>query len=400
MSAWDFDVIVLGAGAAGLMCAIEAGKRGRRVLVVDHAKKAAEKIRISGGGRCNFTNLHTSPANFLSRNPHFAISALSRYTPQDFIALVERHGIVYHEKARGQLFCNGSSQQIIHMLIDECRQASVTIKTATTLRRLSRYGELFSVDADGLSYLAKSFVVASGGLSIPKIGASAIGYQIAKQFNVSVVPTRPALVPLTFSHDDQRRWPELAGVAFPAAVRCEKQSFHDASLFTHHGLSGPAILQISSYWQEAETPSAIRIDMAPQTDASAALLEAKRQRPQQELVNAMSEMIPRRLAQAVAHQTLNGRSSSRLGSLSDKLLQQIGKEINGWAWMPDGTEGYRIAEVTLGGLDTNELSSQTMECKKMPGLFFIGEVVDVTGHLGGFNFQWAWASGFAAGQTV
>lgn len=392
-----FDVLVLGAGAAGLMCAVEAGKRGRRVLVIDHARRPAEKIRISGGGRCNFTNMHTSAANFLSRNPRFCISALSRYTPGEFISLVEHHGITYHEKAHGQLFCNRSSQQIIDLLLDECRAAAVSIQLGIKFHGIRNEEGQFLVETGDTTYRTHSFVVASGGLSIPKMGATNLGYEIARRFGIEIVPTKPALVPLTFSPEDQERWAEMAGVSFPTTVSCGKQAFRESSLFTHRGLSGPAILQISSYWQPSST---LRINMAPNIDARLVLLKSKAERPQQELTTAVAELLPRRLAQAIVRESLKEACAVRLGAISDRKLEKLGEQINSWSWTPSGTEGYRIAEVTMGGIDTNELSSQTMECKKVPGLFFIGEVVDVTGHLGGFNFQWAWASGFAAGQAV
>ena len=379
------------------MCAIEAGKRGRRVVVIDHARKPAEKIRISGGGRCNFTNVNTSPANFLSENPRFAISALTRYTPKDFVAAVDRHGIAYHEKTLGQLFCNGSSQQIIDMLLEECRRASVTIRTQTSLQLIEKRADKFHVQTPGGAYCADSFVVASGGLSIPKMGATGAGYDIARQFGITIVPTRPALAPLTFAASDAPAWRELAGVALPARVSSGRQSFREAILFTHRGLSGPAALQISSYWRPA---APVRIDMTPDVDASSVLLRAKANSPQQEAATTLATLLPRRLSQAVLQQQLNGAASARLGSLPDRSLQNLGRAVNAWILVPGGTEGYRVAEVTRGGVDTRELSSQTMESKKVKGLYFIGEVADVTGHLGGFNFQWAWASGFAAGQSV
>ena len=379
------------------MCAVEAGKRGRRVVIIDHARRPAEKIRISGGGRCNFTNIHTSPANFLSGNPRFAISALSRYTPRDFIAAVDRHGIAYHEKTLGQLFCNGSSQQIIDMLLDECRGASVGIRTQTRLLRLEKQADRFYIETEDVHYIADSFVVASGGLSIPKMGATGVGYDIARQFGLKLVPTHPALVPLTFAQADAEAWSGLAGVALSARVRAGKHSFREAILFTHRGLSGPAALQISSYWEPA-TP--MLIDMTPDADAGALLLRAKERTPRQETATALASLLPRRLSQAVLRQHLDGEASHRMGALPDRSLRKLGQAINEWSITPGGTEGYRIAEVTRGGVDTRELSSQTMESNKTNGLFFVGEVVDVTGHLGGFNFQWAWASGFAAGQFV
>jgi predicted Rossmann fold flavoprotein len=385
------EVLILGAGAAGLMCAIEAGKRGRQVVVIDHAQKVAEKIRISGGGRCNFTNLYASPDHYLSQQPRYCVSALARYTAQDFISLVEKHGIAYHEKTLGQLFCDGSSQQIIHMLLEECREAGVTIRAQTAVEEISKPDARFRVRTNAGEFSCESLVVASGGLSIPKMGASGLGYQLARQFNLAIVPTRAALVPFTLNEVQLEAWKTLAGIAVDAEVHCRKQRFREGLLFTHRGLSGPAILQISSYWT---TNEAVRLNLAPDHDVAALLLEAKAAQLRQEAATLLSTMLPRRLAQCITEQHRAGR----LIELTDKQLRILGSAVNDCRIVPHGTEGYRTAEVTIGGVDTAELSSKTMESRKVPHLYFIGEVVDVTGHLGGYNFQWAWASGYVAGQ--
>jgi len=389
------DVLIIGGGAAGLMCAIEAGKRGRQVVVIDHAPKAAEKIRISGGGRCNFTNVHASPDHYLSQQPRYCVSALARYTAQDFIGLVEKHRIAYHEKTLGQLFCDGSSQQIIHMLFEECREAGVTIRVQTTVEEVSKPDARFRARTSAGEFCCESLVVASGGLSIPKMGASGFGYQIARQFDLAIVPTRAALVPFTLSEAQLETWKALAGVAIDAEAHCGKQRFREGLLFTHRGLSGPAILQISSYWMPNEP---VRLNLAPSHDAAAMLLQAKTVQPKQEAATLLGTLLPKRLAQRIAERHLPGREQSRLIELTDKQLRQLGSAVNDCRIVPHGTEGYRTAEVTIGGVDTAELSSQTMESRKVPNLYFIGEVVDVTGHLGGYNFQWAWASGYVAGQ--
>ncbi len=376
------EVLILGAGAAGLMCAIEAGKRGRRVVVLDHARKPAEKIRISGGGRCNFTNLHASPQNYLSQNPRFCVSALARYTVRDFISLVEKHKIAYHEKTAGQLFCDGSSQQIINMLLEECRQAGVQIQLNTSIQQVTKPDDKFRVG----EYECQSLVVATGGLSIPKMGATNLGYRIAREFGLNIIPTQPALVPFTLVDPPQ----SLSGLSLPASVRCGRQEFEEGLLFTHRGLSGPAILQISSYWQPG---TEIEINLAPAQDAANLLIQAKNANPRQEAATALAALLPKRLAQHVTNGT-----DTRLGVMPDRELTKLGAAVNQWRLVPNGTEGYRTAEVTSGGVDTAELSSKTMEAKRVPNLYFIGEVVDVTGQLGGFNFQWAWASGFAAGN--
>ncbi|MBB3929718.1 hypothetical protein GGR25_000737 [Kaistia hirudinis] len=389
-----FDVVVIGAGAAGLMCAIEAGKRGRRVLVVDHAKAAGEKIRISGGGRCNFTNLNAAPKNFLSDNPHFCISALSRYQPKDFIALVERHGIAWHEKTLGQLFCDGSARQIVDMLLAEMQAVGAELRLQTAVVSVAKTDEGFAVETSGGTIMCRSLVVASGGLSIPKMGATGLGHDIARQFGLPIVATRPGLVPLTLAPDLLERLQPLAGVSVDASVKSGKTRFDEAMLFTHRGLSGPAILQISSYWREGGT---IEIAMAPGADLCETLRRARTERGRQSLGTLLAEHLPRRLALLVAE---SHGADRRMADFSDKALHAVDAAVNHWEVRPAGPEGYRTAEVTLGGVDTRALDSKTMEAKAVPGLHFIGEVVDVTGWLGGYNFQWAWASGWCAGQAV
>jgi predicted Rossmann fold flavoprotein len=345
------DVLIIGAGAAGLMGAIEAGKRGRRVVVIEHARKAAEKIRISGGGRCNFTNLHASPEHYLSQQPRYCVSALSRYTAQDFISLVEKHGIAYHEKTLGQLFCDVSSQQIIDMLFEECRSAGAVIRVQTTVEEVSKPDGRFRVRTSAGEFCCESLVVASGGLSIPKMGASGLGYQIARQFDLAIVPTRAALVPFTLTEVQLEKWKTLVGVAVEAEVQCGKQRFREGLLFTHRGLSGPAILQISSYWMPNEP---VRLNLAPSQDAAALLIQAKTAQPSQDAATFLSTLLPKRLAQRIAERHL-------LIELTDKELRQLGSAVNDWRIVPHGTEGYRTAEVTIGGVDTAELSSKTME---------------------------------------
>ncbi len=390
----SFDVIVLGAGAAGLMAAIEAGRRGRSVLLLEKSKKPAEKIRISGGGRCNFTNLHCSPANFLSANPRFCVSALKRYSPRDFIARIEARGIAYHEKTLGQLFCDGSAQQIIEMLLNDCAAAGVVLQTETTALRVDKQAERFHLTTERGEVNGTSLVVATGGPSIPKMGATGFAYDLARQFGLKVISPRPALVPLTFDPAALEKLKPLSGVSADALVTCGKTSFREALLITHRGLSGPAILQISSYWQPGQE---IVIDLLPGRDAFDLLRAARTEKPKQELHNVLSEVLPRRLAVFLcAEAGLDGR----LADLSDKKLRVMAELLNRWRVKPQGSEGYRTAEVTAGGLDTDEISSKTFEAKKVPGLYFIGECLDVTGWLGGFNFQWAWSSGHAAGQVV
>jgi len=388
------DVIILGAGAAGLMCAAIAGRGGRSVLLIEQAKNPGEKIRISGGGRCNFTNLHTTPANFLSANPSFCRSALKGYTQHDFIALVDKHRIAWHEKTRGQLFCDGSSRQIIDMLLAECRAAGAQLQLGTGISAVAKDASGFVVTTEQAALRCASLVVATGGPSIPKMGASGFGYRLAQQFGLKVVAPRPALVPLTFDPALLARYAGLSGVAVDAVVASGKTRFDEALLFTHRGLSGPAILQISSYWRQGED---IVVDLAPARDVLALLKQARRDHPRQELATALGEMLPKRLAQTIAD-GVNG--PERLADFSDKRLGEVAAAVKQWRVRPNGTEGYRTAEVTLGGVDTTELSSKTFEARSVPGLHFIGEVVDVTGQLGGFNFQWAWSSGHAAGSHL
>jgi predicted Rossmann fold flavoprotein len=389
------DVLIIGAGAAGLMCAITAGQRGRRVLVVDHANKVGKKILMSGGGRCNFTNLGTTPANYLSANPHFAKSALARCTPWDFVALVEKHRIAWHEKELGQLFCDDSSKQIVRMLLDECAAAGVTVEANCAVQRVRRTPEGFSVHTARGEVHAESLVVASGGLSIPSMGASGFGYELARQFGHAVLPTRAGLVPLTLSGKHQEHYADLAGVALPRVeARVGRQGFRAGLLFTHRGISGPAILQISSYWQPGDD---LRLDLLPDLDVGAWLVDQRTARPLAELKTVLGEVLPKRLAQRLCEQWLGNRP---MRQYRETELTQIGVQLAAWPITASGTEGYRTAEVTLGGVDTDGLSSSTMQSKLVPGLYFIGEVVDVTGWLGGYNFQWAWASGQAAGAAA
>jgi predicted Rossmann fold flavoprotein len=390
----QFDVVVIGAGAAGMMCAAEAGKRGRSVLIVDHAGKPGEKIRISGGGRCNFTNLNAAPANFISQNPSFAISALRRYTQRDFIALVERYGIAYHEKTLGQLFCDGSSKQIIDLLLNEMRQGNVELRLSTSVESVEKAPEGFALTLSSGTVQCRSVVVATGGKSIPKMGATGFGYDLAQQFGLKIVETRPALVPLTLEPTMLERLTPLAGVSVDAVVGCRKTTFSEAMLFTHRGLSGPAILQISSYWREGEE---IVLSMLPGVNLFEELRAARTQNGRQALQTALSAFLPKRLAQLISE---TEKGPANLADYSDKRLRAIDEAVNRWRFKPAGSEGYRTAEVTLGGVDTRELDSRTMEAKAVPGLYFIGEVVDVTGWLGGYNFQWAWSSGWCAGQAV
>jgi predicted Rossmann fold flavoprotein len=390
----QFDVVVIGAGAAGMMCAAEAGKRGRSVLILDHAAKPGEKIRISGGGRCNFTNLNAAPANFISQNPSFAISALRRYTQRDFIALVDRYGIAYHEKTLGQLFCDGSSKQIIDLLLSEMRQGNVELRLSTSVESVEKTPEGFALKLTQGAVQCRSVVVATGGKSIPKMGATGFGYDLALQFGLKIVETRPALVPLTLEPTLLERLTPLAGVSVDAVAGCRKTTFAEAMLFTHRGLSGPAILQISSYWREGDE---IVLSMLPGVNLFEELRAARAQNGRQALQTALSAFLPKRLAQLIAE---TEKGPANLADYSDKKLRTIDEAVNRWRFKPAGSEGYRTAEVTLGGVDTRELDSRTMEAKAVPGLYFIGEVVDVTGWLGGYNFQWAWSSGWCAGQAV
>jgi predicted Rossmann fold flavoprotein len=390
----QFDVVVVGAGAAGMMCAIEAGKRGRRVLVIDHAESAGEKIRISGGGRCNFTNIHAAPENFLSQNPGFCISALRRYTPADFVALIERHAIAYHEKTLGQLFCDGSARQIVDLLLAEMAQHRVVLKLGNAVARIEKTAGGFDLAIAGARISSNSLVIATGGKSIPKMGATGYAYEVAAQFGIAVTPTRPALVPLTFDEATLQRLTPLAGVAVDAVVASGKTRFAEAMLFTHRGLSGPAILQISSYWREG---GEIAIDMAPGVDLFETLRRARTDNGRQAIHTVLAQHLPKRLAQAIAE---TEGVTGNIADASDKVLRRLATAVNGWRIKPAGSEGYRTAEVTLGGIDTDHLDSRTMAAKSVAGLYFIGEAVDVTGWLGGYNFQWAWASGWCAGQMA
>ena len=387
-----FDVIVIGAGAAGLMCAVESAKRNKKVLVLDHAKKIGEKIRISGGGRCNFTNLNTHPSKFISENPKFMISALNQYDQYDFIKLVESYNIKFHEKKLGQLFCDESSQQIIDLLLSECEKYQVTIHKDFIIEDISYSSELYSVKSLINTLSCQSLVIATGGLSIPKIGASKFGYDIAKKFDLNIILTSPALVPLTFNEDILKICKELTGLSVNAIVSFGKTIFQEGMLFTHRGLSGPSILQISSYWKIKEE---IQINLSPDINVYDFLLQKKLANSKQDVQSAISEIIPKRLSQIIC---INLNINGKIIDISNKLLHKLSLFINSWRLNPIGTEGYRTAEVTLGGVDTKEISSKTMMSIKHPGLFFIGEVVDVTGHLGGYNFQWAWSSGYVAGQ--
>jgi len=387
-----FDVIVVGAGAAGMMSAIEAGKRGRKVLLVDHAKKIGEKIRISGGGRCNFTNIHTHPSKFISNNPKFVISALKQYTQNNFIDLIKKHNIKFHEKKLGQLFCDESAQQIIDMLLLECEMANVVLKKGTTIDDIDKQDDKYFILIGEDRYFCESLIIATGGLSIPKIGASKFGYDIAQKFGLKVIETLPALVPLTFSEKILAICKELTGLSVEAVVSFKKTFFEEGMLFTHRGLSGPSILQISSYWKLGDN---IKVNLSPKLDVDKFLNDRKISNPKQDISIIVSEILPKRLAHIICNENnVNGN----ICELSNKVLTNLSNSINAWAINPIGTEGYRTAEVTLGGIDTEEISSKTMMSNKHPGLFFIGEVVDVTGHLGGYNFQWAWSSGYVAGQ--
>ena len=390
----QFDVVILGAGAAGMMCAIEAGRRGRKVLIVDHAKAPGEKIRISGGGRCNFTNVHAGHENFLSGNRHFCKSALSRYTQHDFIALVEQSGIAYHEKALGQLFCDGSSRQVIDMLAAKMAETGVVLELATHFEAVEPRGDGFVVRLSSGAVETAALVVATGGKSIPKMGATGLGYRIAGQFGLASTETRPALVPLTFDQHLRERLKPLSGVSADCVVSCNGTAFKEAMLFTHRGISGPSILQISSYWREGDD---ITLSLLPGRDLFALLRDAKSANGRQAASTSLSEHLPKRLVQIVC-ESLD--TQGRLAELPDRRLREIADAFQKWRITPTGSEGYRTAEVTLGGVDTADLDSRTMQARTVPGLYFIGEVVDVTGWLGGYNFQWAWSSGWAAGQAA
>ena len=388
------DVIVLGAGAAGMFAAIEAGRRGRKVLVIDHAKAAGEKIRISGGGRCNFTNIHTAADRFLGRNPRFALSALRRYTAQDFIARVDAAGIAWHEKALGQLFCDGSARQIVAMLLRDMAEAGVTLWLDTSLGALRRVAGGFEIETGRGLVRAEAVIVATGGKSIPKMGATGYGYKVAESFDIPVTETRPALVPLTFAEQELDWMKPLAGVSLAGRVSLGRVGFDEAVLFTHRGLSGPAILQISSYWREGE---AITLDLVPGRDVAGFLLAEKQAAGRAALRTALGKLLPEKLARLLEQRA---GAHGPLAEMSRQRLEAIAAGIGAWQLRPVGSEGYRTAEVTLGGVDTDALDGRTMQARAVPGLYFVGEVVDVTGWLGGYNFQWAWSSGWAAGQVA
>jgi len=390
----QYDVTIIGAGAAGLMCAIEAGKRGRAVLLLDHAEKAGKKILISGGGRCNFTNLYSEPANFICRNPHFVKSALSRFKQYDFLSLMEKHGIEWEEREHGQLFCKGAAKQVVEMLLSECRSAGVAIELKCEIESVEKDEHFTLATSRGL-FSSESLVVATGGLSIPKMGATKFGHQLARQFGLLIVETQAALVPFRFTGREAEAMRSLAGISLPVTTNCNGAAFTEAMLFTHRGLSGPAILQISSYWNEGDI---IKVNLLPGIDITAWLRLEKSERPKLHLQNLLAEKLPKRLITYLSESL--AWSNLPLSAYADSTLEKLADMLSQWELRPAGTEGYRTAEVTVGGVDTDELSSKTLESRKVPGLYFIGEVVDVTGHLGGFNFQWAWASGWASGQSV
>src|SRR5690554_3641073 len=389
-----FDALLVGGGAAGLMCALTAGQRGRRVLVIEHANRCGKKILMSGGGRCNFTNTGTTPANFLSANRHFCKSALARFTPWHFLVMVERHRIAWHEKELGQLFCDESSRQIVQMLLDECAAAGVEIRTNCTVEQVEHEGDGFMLRTSQGVLRAPALVVASGGLSIPRMGATGFGFELARRFGHAVLPTRAGLVPLTLSGRHAEDYAELAGIALPVTARCNGIEFSNAMLLTHRGVSGPAILQISSYWQPGDE---LRLDLLPGVDALAWLQEEQAARPAAELRNVLAEQLPKRFAQRLCERWLGSRPMRQFDA---PALRALAAQLSDWPLVASGTEGYRTAEVTLGGVDTDGLSSSSMQSRQVPKLYFIGEVVDVTGWLGGYNFQWAWASGHAAGMAL
>lgn len=388
------DVVIIGAGAAGLMCALTAGGRGRRVLLVDHANKAGKKILMSGGGRCNFTNMYAEPANFASQNPHFCKSALARYTPWDFIAMVDAHGVPYHEKKLGQLFCDNKAKDILNMLLEECERAGVDLRLNTEVQEIQKTESGYGLSTDIGEIAASSVVIATGGLSIPTMGATGFGYEIARQFGHEVLPTRAGLVPFIITDQLKDLCVELSGTSVAAVVRCNGESFRENILFTHRGLSGPAILQISSFWHLGD---AVEIDLLPDRDVLEWLQGQQAARPDRELQTVLGEVFTKKMAALLADRWFVSQPMKRY---TPAELREIAERLRAWPVVPAGTEGYRTAEVTLGGVDTREVSSQTMESRKSPGLYFIGEVLDVNGHLGGFNFQWAWASGHAAAQVV
>ncbi|MGZ5030950.1 MAG: NAD(P)/FAD-dependent oxidoreductase [Methylobacter sp.] len=388
----DTDVIIIGAGASGLICAIEAGKRGRKVLVLDHANKAGKKILMSGGGRCNFTNYSVEPSNYISHNPHFCKSALSRYTQWDFLALIGKYRIPFHERDHGQLFCDESAKDILDMLLTECNKADVIVRLNTRIESVERLADRFHIKTGNGNFTGQSLVVATGGLSIPKMGATPLGYKIAEQFGIKVLPTSAALVPFTLQPEDKEKLSALSGIAVPCVVSNKRQSFSENVLFTHRGLSGPAILQISSYWRPGEE---IVIDLLPQANLEEELKSRRQQKLKNKLKTILESYLPKRLISALVPEELLDLS---LQDLSDKQIQRVATLLNHWRIKPNGTEGYRTAEVTSGGIDCDAISSKTMESKQVPGLYFIGEVLDVTGWLGGYNFQWAWSSAWCAGQ--
>lgn len=389
------DVLIIGASAAGLMCAIEAGKRGRNVIVLDHSNKAGKKILLSGGGRCNFSNYSVTADNYISHNPHFCKSALSRYTQWDFIALVNKHHIAFHERSHGQLFCDNSAKDILAMLLDECAQAGVSIQLNTKVKSIENgSAQKFNILCDSENYVSQSLVIATGGLSFPSMGASPFGYQLATQFGINVWPTSAGLVPFTLHTKDKQKFSPLSGIAIDSVVTSQTNSFRENILFTHRGLSGPVILQISSYWQPGQS---VNIDLLPDLDLFERLKEIKQTNPERKLQTVLSDFLPKRLLTTLLSKEL---SDSKMQSLANQALQDIAAIMRQWTIKPNATEGYRTAEVTLGGVDCNALSSKTMQCNKVPGLYFIGEVVDVSGWLGGYNFQWAWSSAWCAGQNV
>ena len=389
-----FDAVIIGGGAAGLMCAMVAGQRNKKVLLIEHANRCGKKILMSGGGRCNFTNTGTTPANYLSSNPHFCKSALARYTPQHFIDMVERHGIAYHEKELGQLFCDDSSKQIVKMLLDECEWAGVRINTSCSVNSIEKKSDVFVIKTSQGNIETRKCIIASGGLSIPSMGASGFGYEIAKQFGHKILPTRAGLVPLTLTGKPQEQLADLSGLSVPVEVTCGKTSFKNAMLITHRGLSGPSILQISSYWQPGQP---LHANLLPDVNALEFLQTQLEKHPAAELKNCLADVLPKRLAQRLCETEFENKPMKQHNQKQLKIISDV---LNHWPIIASGTEGYRTAEVTLGGVDTTQLSSSTMESSLVSGLFFIGEVVDVTGHLGGYNFQWAWACGHACGTAV
>jgi predicted Rossmann fold flavoprotein len=387
----NYDVVIIGAGAAGLMCALTAGRRGRKVLVLDHAERMGNKILISGGGSCNFTNLYLEPENYISENPHFCKSALSRFSQHDFISLVEKYNISYQQRQLGQLFCNGNSVEILNLLLEECRLSDVNIQNRSTIKKIEK-DNYFTIKTNSKNYVTESLVIATGGLSMPAIGASGFGYEIAEQFGLKVLSRNPGLVPLTFCRDVLDDFSDLSGISADAVVSCKGQSFREAILFTHRGLSGPAVLQISNYWQPGDE---VVINLLPDIDLTETIKQWQKERPKTELKNLIGELLTKR----VAHRWLElWHHNKPVNQYNEKEINEVADIFNAWCIRPSDTEGYRVAEVTRGGVDTNELSSKTFEARKMKSLYFIGEVVDVTGWLGGYNLQWAWSSGFSAGQ--